>query len=257
MLAPTATPNKMKKVSIGIALCRRHPETQVPQVLLVKSRITYSYNEFVFGKYKFGDNETLQHMFNGMVVNEKHLLLSHDFNKIWYHIWLRVPSADVNDSMYQFYTGCRNKYERFISKDGGKRLSSLIQKSRSPGDTGWGIPRGRPNPDEKEIDCGLRELWEEANVMSKSVNLLGVDPIVSSYNTPTCIYTCRFYVGHTNDDIAEGVNFSNPQQAKEIGDTKWVELQQISGMICQSHDLKKQVAAALRIFKSKTKPAAG
>jgi 8-oxo-dGTP pyrophosphatase MutT (NUDIX family) len=228
---------KTKKTSIGVALCRRR--NGKTQILLVKSRLTYSYNEFVFGKYKFNDQTYLQDLFNKMTVPEKLLLLSMDFNKIWYHIWLKIPKLEETekiDTMYQFYTNCRTKYEKLISRDNGHRLKTLIKNSKSPGDTGWGLPRGRPDPGEKEIDCGLRELWEEGNIPSSMVQILNLKPIATTYNTPTCIYLVKFYVGTTDVEVPEGVNFNNHHQSQEICDTRWVTISEIDRLTCQTSD---------------------
>lgn len=238
-----------KKVSVGIAVCRRDPETKVPQVLLVKCRLTYSYNEFVFGKYKFWDNDKLSYLFNNMTVQEKLTLLSCDFNKIWYHVWLKIPGADSdNNGFYQFYTNCKSKFEKFIARDQAKRLKLFINKSTSI-ETGWEIPKGRIQNKELELDCATREVKEETGVPSTNYKIMHlIPPIVSSYTTDHTIYVCKYYIA---SDIASKpvLSMSNITQVSEITDVRFVSLNDLRTLRAQNKTLRHCVSVALKIFK--------
>lgn len=242
---------KNKKVSVGIAVCRRDPETKVPQVLLVKCRLTYSYNEFVFGKYKFWDNDKLIYLFNNMTVQEKLILQSCDFTKIWYHVWLRIPNADDNNnSFYQFYINCKSKFEKFIARDNAKRLKMFIAKATSI-ETGWEIPKGRIQGKELELDCAIREVKEETGVPGKDYKVYhNLPPIVSSFTTDHTVYVCKYYIAA---DIASKPIFSmaNTGQVSEITDVKFVSLNDLKTLRAQNKTLRHCVTVALKIFKKR------
>ena len=96
---------KQKKKSIGIAICRINQG--VPEMLMVQNRVTYSYNEFILNKYT---SENILSLFDGMTVNEKCLLLSLDFEKIWYHTWLNNYVSGKSD----LYSKMKQKFEKFV-----------------------------------------------------------------------------------------------------------------------------------------------
>lgn len=240
-----------KKTSIGVALCRRHPETHVPQILLVKSRTTYNFTSFVFGKYKPWDTEKLQYRFDNMCCHEKLLIWSCDFSRMWYHIWLKVPTADdPNDTFYTFYINSRSKFDRLISKDGGRRLKSLLSKSSSI-DLGWEIPKGRLEPNELEIDCGIRELQEEAGVHPCLYYILNnIKPICTTYEDEMVTYVSKYYIAYTDKIFEPKLDYSSITQLSETSDVKWVSLKEASSLTAQNGSLKKQVRLALILFKN-------
>ena len=62
-----------------------------------------------------------------MSVHEKCLLNSLEFDVLWKHIWLSIPSMmDGNGGLYHFYNTCKNKYNKYILRDGGITLKKLI-----------------------------------------------------------------------------------------------------------------------------------
>ncbi len=243
-----------RKTSVGIALCRRQAITRVPQILLIKSRITYNFSAFVFGKYKPWDSEKLQYRFNNTTVNEKLLIWSCDFNKLWYHIWLKIPSSDQSDSFYIFYINCRSKFERLISKDGGRKLRSLICKAGSV-ELGWEIPKGRQEIDESEIDCAMREVAEETGILANEYHILhNIKPICMSHEDENTIYVCKYFVGWTDKITHDPIlNFNNPSQISEVSDLRWIGLKEANTLVAQNKKLGTQVRLALKLFKKNVK----
>jgi len=243
-----------RKTSIGIALCRR---ASVPQILLVKSRITYNFASFVLGRYKLWDTEKLQFLFNNTTQGEKLLIWSCDFSKLWYHVWLKCSSIEQspsNDTFYQFYINCRSKFDKLISKEGGRRIKNLLNKSHSI-ELGWEIPKGRQEINEKELDCGIRELYEETGVSQCNYNILhNIKPICASHEDDNVIYIYKYYVAWTDKIFDPVINYNNLTQISEIEDLKWVSLHEANCLTAQNKNLKQQVKLALKLFKRETRP---
>lgn len=242
---------RSRKTSVGIALCRREPTTRMPQVLLVKARLTYNFTSFVFGKYKPWDNDKLQYRFNNMTAHEKLLVWSCDFDQMWYHIWLKIPSADnPSDTFYTFYINCRSKFDRLISRDSGRRVRGLLNRSSQSAQLGWEIPKGRLNQDETEIDCAARETLEETGVASQDYHVLHqLNPICSSHEDENTVYVCKYFVAWTDRTFEPQLNFNNTTQISEVSDIKWTGLKETGTLVAQNKNLKKQVKLALRLFK--------
>lgn len=240
-----------KKVSIGIILFRS--TNRGAEVLLVKNRITHAYNEFVFGKYKY-NNTSLQRLFDHMSVQEKLFLNTLDFNKIWSYIWLNVPGCEDSKrgGFHEFYIKCRNRFEKFIS-DRGRRLKHLIQISKSS-EPGYEPPKGRKDSGETDIDTAIRETWEETNIKKSRYTLIWeIDPIPRVYQTDTCAYISKYYMGfmNPNEDTSVNINFNNPFQAAEIVDLKWASMYDLKYLKMQSEKVTSAIKFALKLLKKK------
>ena len=244
---------KQRKTSVGVALCRRHPETAIPQILLVKSRLTYNFSSFVFGKYKPWDTDILQYRFDHMTHHEKLLIWTCDFSKLWYHVWLKVPTADTPDSFWTFYVNCKAKFDKLISKDSGRRIRILLSRAKSI-ELGWEIPKGRQEPDETDLDCGIREFHEETNIPETDYHLLTqVTPICASHEDENTIYVSKYFVAWTDKPFEPVLNFNNQHQLGEISDIKWASLSDTNTIIAQNCNLKRDAKLALKLFKRETR----
>ena len=240
------------KLSVGAIVCRR--VGGVPQIFMVKSRVQLAYREFLYGRYKYRDPQTVLNLLNDMTVSEKVLIMNRDFSRMWHHVWLSIPTASTPGTLYQFYSICKTRFERY-TQDGGRRLCELIKQSRSAGDTYWSFPRGRPEGEEKDLDCARRELYEEGNIPSSAVRVVDAEPVTAVYSTPQCNYSARYHIMEcTTGDIREGVSFNNPHQYREIADTRWVSLADLSHMNCMN-DIRFIAARALGLYKKfRTRP---
>jgi 8-oxo-dGTP pyrophosphatase MutT (NUDIX family) len=238
---------KMKvRESAGAIICRK-TDAGIPQVLMVKGRVQFAYREFVFGKYT--DEASVMNLLNDMTVGEKLLLIGKDFGRIWYHIWLNIPTSG---NMYYFYSRCRSKFERFTS-DGGRQLITMIQQSKSIGDTKWGFPHGKIEIDESDLDGALRELYEEGNVSRDDVKILSTLPLTASHSTAYCKYRSRYFVMEAIRTITEGVSFENPHQYKEVSDVRWVSLADIHQLTCKIPDTIRLATQGLALYKMRQK----
>jgi len=244
-----------KKISVGVALCKYNEETKIPEILLVRSRITYNYNAFLFGKYSLGDIELIQKRLNHMTSDEKIILMGLDFSKIWFHTWLNIPTlTDIDTGFYEFYIKCRSKFDKLISRDGGAKLKNMINKSTSI-ETGWEIPKGRLNSGESEVVGGMREVGEETGIKTHQYTLLHkIKPICHSHEDENVIYINKIFVGAINtENIKLRLDYLNKHQIAEISDLRFFCLKDIPFLVHQNKHLLDQSRLALKLFKRETK----
>lgn len=240
------------KSSMGIALCRRHP-TFGPQILLVKSRITYSFSGFVFGKYKIWDTNRLNLLIAGTTAEERLLMSNCDFSKLWFHIWLHIPESSESDSIYQFYTSSRVKFERLIMKDSGKRLKSLLSNAPPAADLGWDIPGGKPEyklngERETELETAQREMFEESGVNSDEYHILhNLKPICVSFEDENVIYVRKYFIAKTDKEIKITIDYLNLTQIGEVSAIEWYNLKSLRNIVAQNKCLRKQAKLALKL----------
>ena len=246
---------KNKKTSIGLALCRN---LDVPEILLVKARLTYNYTSFIFGKYKIWEIEKLQSKFDGMTQQEKLLIWSCDFSKMWYHIWLRVPSADnPSDTFWSFYVNCKSKFDKLIMRDSGKKMRQMLNRSKTT-ELGWEIPKGRLEAGESELDCAIREFKEETNITSDMYQLIpSIAPICCSFEDEDITYVLKYYVCYTlNNNISININYDNLHQISEISAMNWFSIQKIKHLNTMNNYVYKHSKLALSLFSKNYKVAA-
>ncbi len=154
------------KTSAGILLCRVHPRTNRPEVILVHKRYTYAFSEFVYGRYSRQNQKSLMALFEQMTTEELLDVWSLNFDQMWYRIWLSGPRRELFTKKHtKFYTS-------FIRDDGGRALQQMLRQVQDRGVPFWEIPKGRPNGKEGDLVCAMREFTEETGVEKKDYRLL-------------------------------------------------------------------------------------
>jgi 8-oxo-dGTP pyrophosphatase MutT (NUDIX family) len=151
------------------------------RILMAQRRDSYSFVEFVRGKYNIANVQYLIGMFCGMTPSELGLVRRKDFACLWRRVWSgrsrRVSeSAAAERKFSQLLAGT------VIRRSGGGKLcldlDFLLANSQSccP-EPEWGFPKGRRSlASESGITCAMRELLEETAVDSSSVMVLKSKP---------------------------------------------------------------------------------
>lgn len=252
--------NEMKvKLSYGLACCkyingRLH-------VLMIKKKYTYSFFEFVFGKYPRADRNKLESLFNTMTYQEKSDILEMDFDKLWCKIVLNIPEdpnsinkskikikrptgkkrfdlvfqEGITDSIddknqkekeWTTYITKRQRFRDFID-DGGRRLKELINHSKSS-DPIWEVPKGRPDGDEKPIDTANREFTEEtAGCIDNYRVIYEIAPIKVNYMNSNCFYKNEYFVALADINWIPQVQFNCYEYNREVEELRWVSSEEI------------------------------
>jgi 8-oxo-dGTP pyrophosphatase MutT (NUDIX family) len=217
--------SKQHKYSIGLA-CMRYINGY-PEILLVCKRYTYAFSEFVHGKYTmlFHSNyqktkQDLIDLFSKMTVEEKVDILSLDFNKIWYKVWL-------NGSKPPSYFYAKNKFESTFLVDGGVRLKKLLSKSTNSQKV-WEIPKGRKkSKEESDIICAVREFKEETGIQKNQYKILPGIIRKFSHTDANITYTNTYYLAVMTHKIEPQISFITNEQISEIGDIRWMSMAMI------------------------------
>lgn len=209
------------KYSTGVACCRVHNGR--PEILMVRKRYTYAYNTFVHGMYDAANADALRELFNRMTTDEKHDILSLNFNQMWYRVWLHMPP---NNNYYQ----SRGRFESAWLRDQGARLRRLIAGS-SNGNCVWEIPKGRKkNPKEPDIICACREFQEETGMKKKYYKVYPETKCRFSFADDGTNYVNNYYIAITRMQGDMRVNFGIQDQIDEVGDIRWMGIEDVRGI---------------------------
>jgi len=232
----------VKKDSYGVAICRMGKQ---PEILLCRRRITYEFNEFVFGKYRMNEMSKVAKLLQGMTVQEKLDIMTLNFRHIWWRADLQFPEQ-MKPQQHSFYTACQRKFEANFLRDNGRKLIELIQNSESQ-ELLWEIPKGRMDKDENPLNTAMRETREESGVHPEEYSILfDISPnsyVIEAYNIS---YHMHFYISTYN-----GIEVNNQfkhRHVKEIDSVRWWTLSEL-----QKSDTEYINKVALPILKKYTK----
>ena len=122
-------------------------------VLMVRRKDSMSYMEFIRGKYDPQDLGYLRRQFSNMTADEHRLILEESFETLWTRLW-----GNGRDTQSIEYELARDK---FNSLNKLELISEIKHPFKEPE---WGFPKGRRMRGESDLDCAMREFYEETNI---------------------------------------------------------------------------------------------
>ena len=240
-----------ERSSYGLMCFRFNQKLGKKEVLLVKKRVTYNFVDFVLGKYDVADYEKIKYMLNHTTVEEKIEINRLDFDIIWYHAWLFIPTPE--DKLYYKYYESRNKFEDLLNfKFNGKRgdyLQRLLNNSKSVGNL-WDFPKGKKTtPYETSLEAAVREFREETSI---SVSSLFIIPDVVRKTTVKLgkrIYVTNMFLAiYRNSNFTNYVTFGESMHNPEVSEIKWMNLELVASIDILGR-LYPLVASTMKIIK--------
>jgi ADP-ribose pyrophosphatase YjhB (NUDIX family) len=205
--------------SSGIACCRRETETGPLQILLVRRRTTYEFQEFVFGKYKLKCLPRIKYLISRMTAVEQNELLLKNFDSIW---WL--ATLKTKESRLDMYNKKLYKFNAFLQL---YNIVSIVSQSQSVLGL-WEIPKGRANSSkESEINCAVREFYEETNI-EKSMYKIIFSPVKYSFQDNNHVYKITYFPAWCKFMPHVGrIQPTKKDQVCEIVEIRWMDINMI------------------------------
>lgn len=145
------------------------------KVLLVRRKHTIGYVEFLRGKYFENDDIYITKLINLMTYDEKNkLLIINDFDLLRDDLGM---SRNFKNN-FKEYDYAKLKFNKIKDK-----LEYLIENSNKVWDEPeWGLPKGRRNNKETDIECAIREFIEETGIKKKNIIIFkNVKPLEEVY----------------------------------------------------------------------------
>lgn len=235
------------KNSYGICCARYNQRSKKIEFLLVKKRVTFHYVDFIL-KSHFSyrlpqDEDKIINLLDQMTNDEKIDLLSFDYGKMWYRIWMVDPDfkkeeANISPEFYANYLECKNSFEKNFLMDKGHKLRELINRSKDC-DCIWEFPKGRKSfPQEKELVTAIREFEEETGIPSLHYEILDFNQFIISHISSNVKYVNHFYLAFMPGPIEKTsvinwklkkpvINYENKLQISEISDIVWMDIDKI------------------------------
>ena len=194
------------------------------KLILIQRKHSIGYIEFLRGKYTIENEAYIISLFESMTRREREFIANNrDF------VTLRMDLGMPREACYYKpeYDNSLGKFEILV-KNG--KLEELLRRSEIKWeDTEWGVPKGRRNENESDLDCAKREFCEETGIKSELLTIhTDIMPISETYlGTNGISYKHIYYIAtiDINDDNIFNVNNikineADKEQTKEINDIR-------------------------------------
>lgn len=202
-------------------------EDSAPKFLLYKRRDSLTYNAIIRGYYTVSQ---IKKFVSLLTEDERRKIQEQTFDVLWEDMWI-----DKNCKMYKTeFKYSKNKFEsnkKFI-------MSSIETVPRAPDaeDYMWGFPKGKRNNKERNIDCAMREFYEEVKIPLSQIILYPHKSLMETYYgsngklyktfyypaiSVSKIYPEKYY-SYSDDSIRDGKYIS-----EEAVDAKWFSYNEI------------------------------
>jgi 8-oxo-dGTP pyrophosphatase MutT (NUDIX family) len=182
-----------------------------------------------------------------MTEEEHKKILSEDFETLWLGLWGNPKEQSINYKNDK--ENAKQKFELLKSGKGNPDiprcdLKSLIEDVVTIWKTPeWGFPKGRRDIRESDLQCALRELYEETGISDKDILYIrNLEAISETFFGSNHIHYChKYYLFMYNSEKELKYDNENKFMAQEIGDLGWFSLEECMNKIRPENIEKKEV----------------
>jgi 8-oxo-dGTP pyrophosphatase MutT (NUDIX family) len=213
--------------------------------LIVRRKHSLGYIEFIRGRYEIDNLESVYHLIRQMTPDEIKDIKTKEFKELWEEVWKKTSYNKL------YLKEMDESYEKFNFLKENNILDDKLKNDYDEPE--WGFPKGRRNPNEKNLKCALREFWEETSIDKNNLIVLNkLFPIQEIFFGTNGIKYKHIYYIAIYDGIDEiGLEKLQEDQLTEIGDIKWINLKDSLKLFRPYHEEKKKLLISLEIFLNK------
>jgi 8-oxo-dGTP pyrophosphatase MutT (NUDIX family) len=168
--------------------------------------------EFIRGKYDITNPTYIHTLIQNMTKFEQRRIVEYPFSMLWSILW--GNGRDVHSNEYA------ESKEKFEALDRARLVYAYRSSYDEPE---WGFPKGRRMRRETDMDCAMREFFEETNVPRDAYTLcrnLQFSEVFRGTNGVT--YKHIYFIGLLSDahtiDVTQTLT---PTQSREISSVAW------------------------------------
>jgi 8-oxo-dGTP pyrophosphatase MutT (NUDIX family) len=199
-------------------LCRLD-EGNPTSVLAINRRYTYAFVDFLYGRYSKRDGNALTRLIDNMTVSEALDIMSLDFPRMWYRVWLDAPKKDY----YEKRLAC---FKMEYLSDNGAKLKKIIRGAHPMGTPRWEIPKGhKRDRDESDIMCAMREFKEETGICKRDYRIVPDAQRKMKYISTGVEYTHIYFVAICARNVTpERLSLRQPGLVAEASLSRWLTI---------------------------------
>jgi 8-oxo-dGTP pyrophosphatase MutT (NUDIX family) len=204
--------------------------------LLIRRKDSLSFLEFIRGKYTVHDHEYISMLLRHMTQDEQQRLITYTFQELWYHIWGESSTLRSHKTNYD------SSERRYLQLR--PLLPDWIQQCPSPWtEPEWGFPKGRRNPHESDMHCGIREFQEETGLKRNQFMVIqNIQPISETFFGSNHVHYChKYYLAICPTLIPVELREEHAHMYREIGDIRWCTLEDALSKIRPDNVEKREI----------------
>lgn len=220
-------------ISLGIILFKYLRSTDTIKYLLVRRKDSIGYVEFIRGRYVSSDIKYIKRIISEMHQGELKKLLNKDFVTLWKNLWMNNDTnqyrKDFNKALHKF------KKIKEGYKIGNEHISlkSLINENETNWkETEWGIPKGRRNLRETDLEAAEREFKEETSINDNDYTIFKNKKFIEEYTgSNNVVYKHIYFVSKYISSKNIILDPLNIEQKKEISGINFFTLEECREII--------------------------
>jgi len=200
--------------------------------LLIQRKHSYSYVEFIRGRYEKNNFESLHKLLKLMTLNEIEKIINNDFNILWNDLWQKTCKHKSFQKEFEISQQKFNHIKQNYNILDFLNLKILYDTPE------WGFPKGRRDKNEKNLDCALREFKEETGLDSDNYIILNKLNTIqeTTIGLENSVFKLVYYIGLSFNE--NKLEMLSEHQKYEIGDIKWLTYEEIIPKIRDYYDDK-------------------
>lgn len=199
----------------------------VTKVILVQRMNTIGLAEFLRGKYEVNDTPYIIKLLNMMTFDEKKVLMEHkDYDS------LRLAFGFKKDILLKsHYEQSKLKFHQLVNRKVDSLLDLILKSYTKWTSPEFGLPKGRRNNKEFDLECAVREFAEETGVRYEFINVYrNVKPLEEVYKSINgVVYKHIYYLASIKEspEAIENIKMIENQKP-ESGEIKSIKLATLS-----------------------------
>lgn len=212
-------------MSFGI-ICYKIEDNET-KFLMIQRKDSLSFMEFIRGKYDLINLEYIKQLLLNMTISERDMIITLQFEDIWNYLWFQNENSNNNKNNKEFY----ESKSKFNTLNDNNFLRNYILSIKSIfNEQEWGFPKGRRKIKENDLDCAVREFYEETRIINNDIQVIyDILPFEEIFfGTNGIMYKHVYFVAKLkNNNINIKIDNSCLEQVREIRAIKWYTFNEV------------------------------
>jgi 8-oxo-dGTP pyrophosphatase MutT (NUDIX family) len=212
-------------MSFGI-ICYKIEDNET-KFLMIQRKDSLSFMEFIRGKYDLVNLDYIKQLLLNMTISERDMIITLQFEDIWNYLWFQNETSNNNKNNKEFY----ESKAKFNTLNDNNFLRNYILSIKSIfNEQEWGFPKGRRKIKENDLDCAVREFYEETRIINNDIQVIyDILPFEEIFfGTNGIMYKHVYFVAKLkNNNVNIKIDNSCLEQVREIRAIKWYTFSEV------------------------------
>jgi len=245
IMVRSAKPFNLEEALVASPSAVTGMEQEALQFLLIQRRDSLGFIELIRGRYKATDIDYIRLHLGGITKDEQQRYRDGPFDVLWNSMW-GLNHSHLYKNEFETAMAKWELIHKGVTGPDGKvwTVDDLIASAEPAKETPeWGFPKGRRDAQESDYICAMREMEEETGVKERDVIAIqNIEPLIESFFGSNHVHYChKYFIVWVPATVNITFNSDNDHMRREIGDIKWLSLDQALSRIRPENIEKKEI----------------